>query len=86
MQESPALKVTVSDWKPARALLSEFVAAHPELGLKFSENTYRNFCRAFSRRLLADDVLRQPHARATIIGNVNTFDAATFDLISKGIR
>lgn len=41
--QSKLLK-TVSNWHCARVVFSEFIESHPELGIKNTPITFRNFC------------------------------------------
>lgn len=80
---SSKLVKTVSNWHCARAVFSEFIAAHPELGLKDSPVTYRNFCSRHGRALMAMDVMRKPAGlRSPAIFNAERFDQIAFELVT----
>lgn len=82
---APKLIVKATNWSPLRTVFEQFIDAHPELGLKFSENTFRNFSRIHGPALLEEDVVRKPAGpRGPAIADITRFDAAAFDLISKG--
>lgn len=75
---------TVNNWQSARVVFSAFVAAHPELGLKDTPVTYRNFCFRHGRYLLHQDVMRKPYGiRSPAIIDVTRFDQVAFDLLSR---
>lgn len=78
------LQVKVKNWQPARAVFKEFIEAHPELGLTFSETAWKVFSRVHGPKLKEQDVLRKPNLRAPSLANVETFDEAAFELLSKG--
>ena len=42
-KETKTFVKTVTTWHSARVVFSAFIAAHPELGLKDSKITFRNF-------------------------------------------
>lgn len=76
---------TVNNWHSAREVFSAFVSAHPELGLKDSPVTYRNFCYRHGRSLMASDVMRKPYGlRSPAIFNSERFDEVAFELMTKG--
>ncbi len=83
-EADPALVVAPKHWKPLRAVFREFIEAHEELGLRFTENTYRNFSRIHGPALLKAGVLRKPGLRQPYIADVRNFDSPAFDLISTG--
>lgn len=75
---------TVNNWHSAREVFSAFVSAHPELGLKDSPVTYRNFCYRHGRSLMASDVMRKPNGlRSPAIFNSERFDEIAFELMTK---
>jgi hypothetical protein len=81
---APALQVTVTNWAPARRVFAEFLKAHPELGLKYSENTFKNFSRIHGPALIDQDVMRKPGGlRSPAIVDCTRFDEAAFELISN---
>ncbi len=83
---APLVK-TVKNWHPARAVFAAFIKAHPELGLKDSPVTYRNFCYRYGHLLCEIDVLRKPFGlRSPAIADIDRFDAVVFDLITKKTR
>jgi len=83
--EYPPLQVTVNHWVPARLVLRQFVDAHPELGLVFSENTYHNFTRRHARKLQAMGVMRRAYSRAPYTADTRKFDEAAYELVSQGM-
>jgi hypothetical protein len=83
--EYPPLQVTVNHWVPARIVLQQFVEAHPELGLRYSENTYYNFTRRHALELQAKGVFRRAYSRAPFTADVRRFDEAAYELVSQGL-
>ena len=74
---------TVNNWHCARAVFSEFIAAHPELGLKDSPVTYRNFCSRHGRALMSLGVMRKPSGlRSPAIFDAERFDHIAFELVT----
>lgn len=64
-------------------VFSEFIAAHPELGLKDSPVTFRNFCYRHGRALMAMGVMRKPAGlRSPAIFDVERFDQIAFELVT----
>jgi hypothetical protein len=83
-KESASFTKTVVNWHNARAVFSAFIAAHPELGLRDSPITFRNFCYRHGRTLQQIDVMRKPFGiRSSAIFDVNRFDEVVFNLISR---
>jgi hypothetical protein len=80
---TPLVK-TIYNWHPARAVFAAFIKAHPELGLKDSPVTYRNFSYRYGRLLCENDVLRKPFGlRSPAIADTNRFDQFVFELLTK---
>jgi hypothetical protein len=74
---------TVNNWCSARVVFSEFISAHPELGLKDSPVTFRNFCSRHGRSLMAQGVMRKPAGlRSPAIFDVERFDQIAFELVT----
>ena len=74
---------TVNNWHCARAVFSEFIQAHPELGLKDTPVTFRNFCYRHGRDLLAMGVMRKPAGlRSPAIFDAERFDQIAFELVT----
>ena len=74
---------TVNNWHSARGVFSEFVAAHPELGLKDSPVTFRNFCHRHGKALMSLGVMRKPAGlRSPAIFDVERFDQIAFELVT----
>jgi len=85
VNEPALLNRTVVNWHGARAVFSAFIAAHPELGLRDSPITFRNFCYRHGRLLQQVDVMRKPFGlRSSAIFDVSRFDEVVFNLISRG--
>ena len=78
-----ALVVTVKNWIPAREGYRQFLAAHPELGLKFTEATFKAFSSRFGPALAEAGVLRKAGLRSPAIVDVTRFDEVAFDLMSR---
>lgn len=76
-------KVEVTNWRPARDVFKAFLDAHPELGLKYSEATFRNFSRIHAPKLIDLDIIRKAGLRQPAIADVERFDKPVFDLLSK---
>ena len=74
---------TVTNWIPMKDAWEQFIAAHPELGIKFSQNTFNNFSRAYVDELLTSGAVRKPYKTAPAIADVNTFDDACFEIITR---
>lgn len=75
---------TVNNWGAARTVFSAFIAAHPELGLKDTPVTFRNFCFRFGPQLRQLDVMRKPFGlRSPAIIDSERFDAIAFELLTK---
>ena len=86
MSEIKSVKLvkTVTNWHPARAVFTEFISAHPELGLKDSPITFRNFCSRHGPALMGLDVMRKPSGlRSPAIFNAERFDGAAFELMTN---
>lgn len=81
--EAPSLVVAPKNWAPLRLVFRQFIAAHPELGLRATQNTYNTFTRVHGPALVAMDVLRKAGLRSPYIADVNRFDAAAFELVSR---
>jgi hypothetical protein len=80
---SSKLVRTVKNWHCARAVFSEFIAAHPELGLKDSPVTFRNFCYRHGRALMSLGVMRKPAGlRSPAIFDAQRFDQVAFELVT----
>lgn len=78
---------TVNNWHGARDVFSAFIAAHPELGLKNSPVTFRNFCCRHGAALIAQDVMRKPGGlRSPAIFDVERFDSVAFELITSPVN
>ena len=81
---SAKLVRTVTNWHPARAVFSEFIVAHPELGLKDSPITFRNFCSRHGPALMDLGVMRKPSGlRSPAIIDAERFDSAAFELMTN---
>ena len=77
---------TVNNWQPAREVFSAFIEAHPELGLRNSPVTFRNFCSRHGNALIQLDVMRKPYGiRSPAIFNIDRFDDAAFNLITNRV-
>ncbi len=82
--ETKTFVKTVTTWHSARVVFSAFIAAHPELGLKDSKITFRNFCSRHGQVLRKHDVMRKPAGlRSPAIFDGSRFDEVAFDLMSK---
>ena len=80
---SSKLVRTVNNWHCAREVFSEFIAAHPELGLKDTPITFRNFCCRHGRELMAMGVMRKPGGlRSPAIFDSERFDQIAFELVT----
>lgn len=83
-KDSVTLVKTVTNWQSARPVFSAFIEAHPELGLKDSPVTFRNFCFRHGTYLQQQDVMRKPLGiRSPAIIDVTRFDQVAFDLLSR---
>ena len=75
---------TVTNWHAARPVFSAFIAAHPELGLKDTPVTFRNFCYRYGAALRKLGVMRKPSGlRSPAIIDVNKFDEIAFEFITN---
>ena len=85
LKKTPAISlvVEVKNWTDGREVFRQFLEAHPELGLRYSENTYLNFTRIHGPSLVDLDVMRKPSLRSPYIADVTRFDAAAYERISK---
>ena len=82
--DANTLVKTVRNWHSARRVFSAFIAAHPELGLKDTPVTYRNFCFRYGEELRRIDVMRKPYGlRSPAILNSERFDAIAFELLTN---
>ena len=82
-KETVPFKRTVTNWHSARLVFSAFIKAHPELGLRDTPATFRNFSFRHGPLLRELDVMRKPCGiRSTAIFDVNRFDEVVFDLLS----
>ena len=82
-KETVPFRRTVTNWHIARLVFSEFIKAHPELGLKDTPATFRNFSFRHGPLLRELDVMRKPSGlRSTAIFDINRFDEVVFDLLS----
>ena len=87
VQEKVPLNRTVLNWHSARAVFSAFIAAHPELGLRDSPITFRNFCYRHGKALQQLDVMRNPFGlRSSAIFDTERFDAVVFELITRSAK
>ncbi len=74
----------VVNWHSARPVFSAFISAHPELGLRDSPITFRNFCYRHGEFLRNVDVMRKPSGlRSSAIFDINRFEEIVFDLLSR---
>ena len=81
---SNKLVITVTNWYSAREVFSAFIAAHPELGLKDTPVTFRNFCSRHGKALISEGVMRKPAGiRSPAIFDSHRFDEIAFDLITS---
>ena len=80
---SPNLMVKERSWANAKELWQQFISAHPELGLSSTDATFYKFTRTYGRWLLKNDVLRRAGGKAPYMANVDPFDEAAFDLLSR---
>jgi hypothetical protein len=84
LNESVPLVRTVTNWHNARLVFSAFISAHPELGLKDTPITFRNFCYRHGAYLRSQDVMRKPCGlRSVAIFDAEKFDQVVFDLLSR---
>jgi hypothetical protein len=75
---------TVTNWHAARSVFSAFIAAHPELGLKDTPVTFRNFCYRYGAALRELGVMRKPSGlRSPAIIDISKFDAIAFEFITN---
>jgi hypothetical protein len=75
---------TVTNWHAARPVFSAFIAAHPELGLKDTPVTFRNFCYRYGAALYELGVMRKPSGlRSPAIFDINKFDEIAFEFITN---
>ena len=82
-KETVPFKRTVTNWHSARLVFSAFIKAHPELGLRDTPATFRNFSFRHGPLLRELDVMRKPCGlRSTAIFDANRFDEVVFDLLS----
>ena len=82
-KETVPFRRTVTNWHSARLVFSAFIKAHPELGLRDTPATFRNFSFRHGPLLRELDVMRKPCGlRSTAIFDVNRFDEVVFDLLS----
>jgi len=83
VEATALLTRTVLNWHNARDVFSAFIAAHPELGLRDSPITFRNFCYRHGRQLRELDVMRKPSGlRASAIFDADRFDEVAFNILS----
>ena len=82
-QKYEPLTVEVRHWAPARLAYKEFVEAHPELGLRYTEAAYARFMRLRGPALVAAGVARKAGLRSPAIVDMRRFDAVAFDLLSQ---
>ena len=84
LNESVPLVRTVTNWHNARLVFSAFISAHPELGLRDTPITFRNFCYRHGAYLRSLDVMRKPCGlRSVAICDADRFDQVVFDLLSR---
>ena len=82
-KETVPFRRTVTNWHSARLVFSAFIKAHPELGLRDTPATFRNFSFRHGPLLRELDVMRKPYGlRSTAIFDINRFDEVVFDLLS----
>ena len=83
VEATALLNRTVLNWHNARDIFSAFIAAHPELGMRDSPITFRNFCYRHGRQLRELDVMRKPSGlRASAIFDADRFDEVAFNILS----
>lgn len=77
------LAITVTNWAPARIAYEQFIEAHPELGLKYTETAYARFMRLHGPALVAAGVCRKAGLRMPALADMRTFDSVAFELLSR---
>jgi hypothetical protein len=82
-QQYEPLTVSVTHWAPARVAYKQFVQAHPELGLKYTETAYARFMRLRGPALVAAGVCRKAGLRSPAVVDMRQFDRVAFDLLSR---
>ena len=76
------LEITETTWMTLRAALREFYDAHPELGFRYSEDSYRYFARRFSTELVSRGIARRVHSKAPLLVDSFSFDRVGFELLT----
>lgn len=77
------IQITETKWIPLREAFRQFLEGHPELGIKFSENVFRNFSRIYTPELMEVDAVRKPYKTSPAIAHIERFDKAAFEVMTK---
>lgn len=73
-----------SQWVPANEAWKGFARAHPELGIRPTDNSWIHFQRTHAAKLIEVDVIRRIAYRGRMLADTSRFEAATFNLLTTG--
>lgn len=75
---------SIKAWKPANEEWKKFAKAHPEFGVRPTENSWIHFQRTHARTLIEADVIRRIAYRGRMLADTRRFEVATFNLLTTG--
>lgn len=74
----------IKAWKPANEAWKDFALAHPEFGVRPTENSWIHFQRTHAKTLVEADVIRRIAYRGRMLADTRRFELATFNLLTTG--
>jgi hypothetical protein len=74
----------VKAWVPASEAWKDFAKAHPEFGVRPTENSWIHFQRTHAPTLIKADVIRRIAFRGRMLADTRRFEHATFNLLTTG--
>jgi len=74
----------ITAWKPANEVWKDFAKAHPEFGVRPTDNSWIHFQRTHASKLIEADVIRRIAYRGRMLADTRRFEVATFNLLTTG--
>lgn len=74
----------INAWKPANEAWKDFAKAHPEFGVRPTDNSWIHFQRTHAKALIDADVIRRIAYRGRMLADARRFEVATFNLLTTG--
>ena len=71
-------------WIPASEAWKSFAQAHPEFGVRGTDNSWIHFQRTHAQKLVDADVIRRIAYRGRMLADSSRFEEATFNLLTTG--